>query len=59
MINYFSKLVHTFSIKTKESSIISKCIETYFYLYGVPLKLLSDQGHEFVNQVHINIYIYL
>ena len=51
MVDYFTKWVHCYSLKTKCSSEISLHLKEYFFQYGPPKKLLSDQGREFVNQV--------
>ena len=56
MVDYFSKWVHAYKLRTKCSKEICKKIKKYIFQYGPPKKLLSDQGHEFVNGVCIYNY---
>ena len=44
MVDYFSKWVHAYKLRTKCSKEICKKITKYIYQYGPPKKLLSDHG---------------
>lgn len=51
--DYFTKWVEAFPLKTKTAKEAAKCLCTIVYRHGCPLRILSDQGREFVNEVSI------
>uniref|UniRef100_A0A1A8R460 Gypsy retrotransposon integrase-like protein 1 n=1 Tax=Nothobranchius rachovii TaxID=451742 RepID=A0A1A8R460_9TELE len=50
--DYFSKWVEAFPLKTKSAEEVSQTLCTIFYRHGCPLRILTDQGQEFVNQIN-------
>uniref|UniRef100_A0A1A8KNB0 Kinesin family member C1 n=2 Tax=Nothobranchius TaxID=28779 RepID=A0A1A8KNB0_NOTKU len=50
--DYFSKWVEAFPLKTKSAEEVYQNLCTIFYRHGCPLRILTDQGREFVNQIN-------
>lgn len=51
MIDYFTKWTEAYPLKTKCAAEVTECIFNFFYKFGAPKRLLTDQGREFVNEV--------
>ena len=60
MTNHFSRFVQAYKVKDKRAITIAKCLyDNYFWHYGFPQHLLSDQGTEFCNAILNEMCIYL
>jgi hypothetical protein len=56
VIDGFSKFAHAIPIRNKEAVTVAKClVEKVFCAFGIPRRLHSDRGAEFVNEVITNI----
>ena len=51
MVDYFTKWAEAFPLKTKTAEEVTNCIIDFFYKFGAPQRLLTDQGSEFCNKV--------
>jgi len=51
MVDYFTKWSEAYPLKTKKAEEVTGCILDFFYTFGAPQRLLTDQGREFVNKV--------
>ena len=51
MVDYFTKWAEAYPLKTKMAVEVTACILDFFYKFGAPKRLLSDQGREFCNKV--------
>ena len=51
MVDYFTKWMEVYPLKSKKAEQVSGCIMDFFYKYGAPKRILTDQGKEFVNKV--------
>lgn len=54
-MDYFSKWVEGFPLKTKTASEVAQRICSIIYRHGCPKRILSGQGTEFVNELNISI----
>ena len=55
----FTKFVYAEPLKNKSADAVNGALRRTFYLYGPPLKLITDQGREFCNQVwNDKIYVH-
>lgn len=55
IIDYFTKWTEAYPLKTKEAAKVTQGIMDFFYRFGAPKRLLTDQGREFVNQLNYNV----
>ena len=56
LVDAFSRAVELVPIKSKEADIVSEAIVTgWVCRYGCPESFCSDQGKEFVNDIHSNL----
>lgn len=51
LIDYFTKWVEAYPLPSKAAGDVTMCIVNFFYRFGAPKRILTDQGREFVNQV--------
>ena len=51
MVDYFTKWIEVYPLKTKKAEEVTDCIMDIFYKYGAPKRILTDRGKEFVNKV--------
>ena len=51
MVDYFTKWLEVYPLKTKTAEEVSECVLDFFYKYGAPKRILTDRGKEFVNKV--------
>ena len=54
--DYFTKWVEAFPLKTKDASEVAQCLRRIFYRHGAPETVITDNGKEFVNEVHASSY---
>ena len=52
MTCYFSKWVEAFPIVEKSAACVASALYTAYCRHGSPCEIITDQGREFVNQVH-------
>ena len=55
-MDYFSKWAEAVALPTKGSIGVAKFLYSLFCRHGVPRKIQSDQGREFVNSVNTNLF---
>ena len=56
LVDAFSRVVELVPIKSKEAEVVSEAIITgWVCRYGCPESFCSDQGKEFVNEIHTNL----
>ena len=51
MVDYFTKWAEAYLLKSKTAVEVTNCILDFFYKFGAPKRLLTDQGKEFCNKV--------
>ncbi len=51
LVDYYTKWTEAYAIPNKSAAVVSRCIINFFYRFGAPKRILTDQGTEFVNQV--------
>ena len=51
MVDYFTKWAEAYPLKSKTAEEVTNCILDWFYKFGAPKRLLTDQGSEFRNKV--------
>lgn len=51
MTDLYTKWVVAYPLQDKRGPTIAKAIMAMIYTHGPPLKILTDQGREFVNEV--------
>ena len=51
MVDYFTKWAEAYPLKSKTADEVTSCILDFFYKFGAPKRLLTDQGSEFCNKV--------
>ncbi len=51
MVDYLTKWSMAYPLKSKSAKEVTECIVKFFYLFGAPKWILTDQGKEFVNEV--------
>ena len=51
MVYYFTKWAEAYPLKNKTADEVTKCILDFFYKFGAPKRLPTDQGGEFCNKV--------
>ena len=51
MVDYFTKWVEVYPLKTKTAEEVAECVLDFFYKYGALKRILTDRGKEFVNNV--------
>lgn len=53
MIDNFTKWTEDYPLKSKSAEEVSYCILDlfFFYKFGAPTRILTDQGKEFVNKI--------
>lgn len=51
MVDYFTKWAEAYTLKSKTADEVTNCILDFFYKFGTPKRLLTDQGSEFRNKV--------
>ena len=49
MVDYFTKWLEVYPLRTKTAEEVSACVLDLFYKYGAPKRILTDRGKEFVN----------
>ena len=47
----FTRLTRLVAIKDKQATTVAKALMQWFYLYGIPEQIHSDQGKEFCNEM--------
>jgi len=52
MVDYFTKWAEAYPLKSKTADEVTNCILDFFYKFGAPKRLLTDQGGEFCNKVY-------
>ncbi|KAL0149440.1 hypothetical protein M9458_039260, partial [Cirrhinus mrigala] len=50
LVDYYTKWAEAYAIPNKSAAVVSRCIINFFYRFGAPKRILTDQGSEFVNQ---------
>ncbi|KAL2098358.1 hypothetical protein ACEWY4_007565 [Coilia grayii] len=55
MVDYYTKWVEAFAIPNKSAEVVTQCILKFFYRFGAPQRLLTDQGTEFVNEINPSV----
>jgi IS30 family transposase len=50
-VDYFTKWPEAFALPSKTAANVADCIIRFFYRFGAPKRILTDQGREFVNEV--------
>lgn len=51
MVDYFTKWPEAYPLTSKSAADVAQCIIKFFYRFGAPKRILTDQGKEFVNEV--------
>ena len=51
MVDYFTIWAEAYPLKSKKADEVTNCILNFFYKFGAPKRLLTDQGTEFCNKV--------
>lgn len=51
MVDYYTKWAEAYAIPNKSAETVTECILKFFYRFGAPKRILTDQGTEFVNEV--------
>jgi len=51
--DYFSKYVEAIPLPDKSALSVTKGLYKSYCRHGAPVHIISDQGRDFVNQVHI------
>lgn len=57
VIDYLTKWPQAYPLKTKSAEEVTQCLLKFIYQFEAPKRILSDQGKEFVNEVHICISV--
>ncbi|RXN14097.1 myosin-1 isoform X3 [Labeo rohita] len=52
LVDYYTKWAEAYAIPNKSAAVVSRCIINFFYRFGAPKRILTDQGSEFVNQIN-------
>lgn len=52
MVDYFTKWLEVYPLKSKKAEEVTACIMDFFYKYGAPKRILTDRGKEFVNKIN-------
>ncbi|RXN14934.1 gag-pol fusion [Labeo rohita] len=52
LVDYYTKWAEAYAIPNKSATVVSRCIINFFYRFGAPKRILTDQGTEFVNQIN-------
>ena len=52
MTDLFTKWVVVYPLKDKSGASVAKAITKMIYTFGPPVKIITDQGREFVNKVN-------
>ncbi|RXN33963.1 gypsy retrotransposon integrase 1-like protein [Labeo rohita] len=55
MVDYFTKWSEAYPLRTKNADEVTSCILDFFYKFGAPKRILTDQGREFVNKVNFSL----
>lgn len=55
MVDYFTKWAEAYPLKSKTADEVTNCILDFFYKFGAPKRLLTDQGSEFRNKVNYGL----
>ncbi|CAI5673972.1 unnamed protein product [Oreochromis niloticus] len=55
MVDYFTKWAEAYPLKNKTANEVTSCILDFFYKFGAPKRLLTDQGSEFCNKVNYGL----
>ncbi|KAL2102408.1 hypothetical protein ACEWY4_001576 [Coilia grayii] len=55
LVDYFTKWSEAFPLRGKTAEEVSRCIVNLFYKFGAPMRILTDNGREFVNQIDDSI----
>ncbi|KAF7646637.1 hypothetical protein LDENG_00184400, partial [Lucifuga dentata] len=50
--DYFSKWVEAFPLKTKTTKEVARNLVSIIYRHSCPVRILSDEGREFVNEIN-------
>ncbi|KAL2103786.1 hypothetical protein ACEWY4_000654 [Coilia grayii] len=53
--DYFSKWVEAYPLKTKSAAEVAEKLCKIIYHHGCPVRILSDQGREFVNELNTRL----
>ena len=56
MTDYFSKYVETVALPDKQASTVARGIFQIYCRQGAPVRIVSDQGREFINEVRGQAY---
>ncbi|KAI2645542.1 Gypsy retrotransposon integrase-like protein 1 [Labeo rohita] len=55
LVDYYTKWAEAYAIPNKSAAVVSRCIINFFYRFGAPKRILTDQGSEFVNQINSTV----
>ena len=55
-IDYYSKWVEAKALPTKEGHGVAQFLYSLICRHGVPNKVMSDQGREFINSVNSHLF---
>ena len=55
-IDYYSKWVEAKALPTKEGHGVAQFLYSLVCRHGVPNKVMSDQGREFINSVNSHLF---
>ncbi|KAL0161291.1 hypothetical protein M9458_045016, partial [Cirrhinus mrigala] len=50
LVDYYTKRAEAYAIPNKLAAVVSRCIINFFYRFGAPKRILTDQDTELVNQ---------
>lgn len=56
MTDLFTKWVVAYPLKDKSGASVARAIVDMIYTYGPPVKIITDQGREFINEVNDTCY---
>ncbi|KAL2093134.1 hypothetical protein ACEWY4_010446 [Coilia grayii] len=51
IIDYYTKWAEAFPLPSKQADVVAECIVKFFYKFGAPKRILTNNGTEFVNEV--------
>ena len=54
MTCYFSKWVEAFALPDKSAHSVAQAVYTSYCRHRAPDNIITDQGREFINEVHCN-----
>ena len=57
MTCYFSKWVEAYPIADKTANSVAAAVYKIYCRHGAPVSIITDQGREFINEVHISFIV--